>query len=371
MTLVRSKKMFPLSLLLAGAVAVACGLAPSSSTKAEAADAQTAAKAKVLATVNGQPITEADVESLAAEQLAQIEKQRQEIIEKALDGSIHNKLLDLEAAARGTTREALLDTEVRSKVAAPTEAEVDAFYEERKAQIGNRPKDQVAPQIQQYLVQQRQAEVYQKLIDGLRSKYKVENMLEAERVAAEVEKAKTLRSQVEVASAPAKGPASAPVQIVEFSDFQCPFCSRVVPALHQVVDKYKDKVRLAFRQFPLNSIHPLAQKAAEASLCANEQGKFWEMHDAMFGDQQGLAVDKLKEKAAALGLKADQFSSCLESGKMAAAVSADLQAGSAAGVSGTPAIFVNGRMLSGAQPFEALAKVIDEELKRAGSPVAR
>ncbi len=144
-----------------------------------------------------------------------------------------------------------------------------------------------------------------------------------------------------------------------------------MPALHQVVDTYKDKVRLQYRQFPLNSIHPLAQKAAEASLCANEQGKFWEMHDAMFGDQQGLAVDKLKEKATALGLEADQFASCLDTGKMAAAVSTDLQAGSAAGVNGTPAIFVNGRMLSGAQPYEAIAKVIDEELKRAGSPVAQ
>jgi protein-disulfide isomerase len=369
MTLVRSKKMLPLSLLLAGAVAVACGLAPSSSTKAEAADAKPAVK--VLAKVNGEAITQSDVETLAADQLAQIDQKRQEIIEKALEGSIHNKLLDLEAVARKTTREALLDSEVRNKAVPPTDAEVDAFFEERKSQIGNRPKDQVVPQIRQYLLQQRQSEIYTKLVESLQAKYKVENMLEAERVAAEVAKAKTLRSQIEGTSAPAKGPAAAPVQIVEFSDFQCPFCSRVVPALHQVVDTYKDKVRLQYRQFPLTSIHPMAQKAAEASLCANEQGKFWEMHDAMFGDQAGLAVDKLKEKAAALGLKAADFASCLDSGKMAGAVSTDLQVGSAVGVNGTPAIFVNGRMLSGAQPYEAIAKVIDEELKRTGGTVAQ
>jgi protein-disulfide isomerase len=369
MTLVRSKKMFPLSLVLAGAVALACGLAPSSSTKAEAADAK--APAKVLATVGGQSITQSDVETLAADQLAKIEEQRQDIMAKALEASIQNKLIDLEAAAKGVTREALLDSEVRNKVTPPTDAEVDAFYNEKKSQIGDRTKESVAPQIVQYLTQQRQADTYTKLIDGLKAKYPVSNLLESERVAAEVEKAKTLRGQIEVATAPAKGPAAAPVQIVEFSDFQCPFCSRVVPALHQVVDTYKDKVRLQYRQFPLTSIHPMAQKAAEASLCANEQGKFWEMHDAMFGDQAGLAVDKLKDKAKTLGLNGDQFASCLDSGKMAAAVNTDQAAGTAAGVNGTPAIFVNGRLLSGAQPYEAIAKVIDEELKRTGGTVAR
>ncbi len=370
MTHVRNQKLLPLSLLLAGAVAIACGLSPSNSSQAVAADATAPAKDKVLATVNGQPITTNDVETLAAGELAKIDQQRNEIIDKALDASIHNKLLDLEAAARTTTREALLDTEVKSKVPPPTQAEVDAFYEERKAQIGNRTKEQVAPQIQQYLVQQKQAELYQQLIDGLKVKYKVQNLLEGERIAAEVEKAKGLRSKIEVGSAPAKGPANAPVQIVEFSDFQCPYCSRVVEPLHKVAANYKDKVRVQYRQFPLNSIHPQAQKAAEASLCANEQGKFWEMHDAMFADQAGLAVDKLKEKAAAVGLKADEFASCLDSGKMAAVVSTDLKAGEAAGVGSTPSIFINGRLLNGAQPYEELAKLIDQELARAGGAVA-
>ena len=371
MTHPRNPKVLPLSLLVAGVVAVACGLAPSSSTQAVAADAAAPAAEKVLATVNGQPITEAQVTGLAADQLAKIEEQRQEILGKALEASINNKLLDLEAAARSVTREALLESEVRAKVTAPTQAEIDAFYEERKAQIGNRTKEQVAPQISQYLLQQRQSETYQKVLDGLRAKYKVENLLENERVAAEVEKAKTVRARIENTNAPAKGPAGAPVQIVEFSDFQCPFCSRVVQPLHQVADTYKDKVRVQFRQFPLNSIHPEAQKAAEASLCANEQGKFWELHDAMFADQQGLQVDKLKAKAASLGLKADEFNACLDSGKMAAAVSTDLQVGEAAGVGSTPSIFINGRLLAGAQPYAELAKVIDQELARAGTAVAR
>ena len=165
------------------------------------------------------------------------------------------------------------------------------------------------------------------------------------------------------ATGPSKGPANAPITIVEFSDFQCPFCSRVNPTLAQVREKYGDKVRIVFRQFPL-SFHQQAQKAAEASLCAGDQGKFWELHDAMFADQQALGVDQLKTKAAGLGVNAEQFNQCLDSGKHAATVQADLKDGSAAGVSGTPAMFINGRFLSGAQPLNEITKVIDDELAR-------
>jgi protein-disulfide isomerase/uncharacterized membrane protein len=163
-----------------------------------------------------------------------------------------------------------------------------------------------------------------------------------------------------------KGRPDAPVTIVEFSDFQCPYCSRVVPSIDKVLETYGDQVRVVFRQFPLNSIHPMAQKAAEASLCANEQGKFWELHDAMFANQKALGVDQLKTSAAGLGVNADQFNTCLDGGKYAPKVAADLAEGSTAGVSGTPAMFVNGRFLSGAVPFETLAGFIDDELRRKG-----
>lgn len=169
---------------------------------------------------------------------------------------------------------------------------------------------------------------------------------------------------VEIAGAPMRGPEDAPVTIVEFSDFQCPYCSRVTPTLERVMNDYDGKVRLAFRQFPLTNIHPMAQKAAEASLCAHEQEKFWAMHDAMFADQGNLGVDALKSKAGELGLDAEQFAACLDSGKYAEEVSSDMKAGQAAGVSGTPAMFINGRFISGAVPYEQVAEVIDDELQR-------
>jgi len=159
------------------------------------------------------------------------------------------------------------------------------------------------------------------------------------------------------------------VTIVEFSDFQCPFCSRLTPTIKQVEQKYGDKVRVVFRQYPL-PFHQNAQKAAEASLCALDQGKFWELHDAMFADQNALGVDQLKATAAKLGVNADKFNKCLDSGEKAAVISADQKAGQAAGVNGTPALFVNGRFINGAVPLEQITTVVDDELRRAGSKTA-
>jgi protein-disulfide isomerase len=159
------------------------------------------------------------------------------------------------------------------------------------------------------------------------------------------------------------GHEDAPVTIIEFSDFQCPYCQRLAPTIDQVKSSYGDRVRVVFRHFPL-PMHKDAQTAAEASLCANEQGKFWDMHDVMFEEQKSLGVDQLKEKAARIGLDTEQFNSCLDGDNFATAVAADVKAGAAAGVTGTPAMFVNGRFLNGAVPYEQLAKVIDEELAR-------
>jgi protein-disulfide isomerase len=311
--------------------------------------AATTAKAdcnRVVATVDGQPITEADVQAANANEYHQF-------LENNMKQLVQDRLMEAEAKAKGVSKEQLMTDS--AKTAAVTDQDVDKFYEENKAQIPpTTTKEQVTPRIKQYLEQQRQAEARQAFMKSLEDKHKTSYLLEP------------IRNEIASAGYPAKGPANAPVTIVEFSDFQCPFCSRVVPTLEEVRTKYGDKVRLVFRQFPL-SMHPNAAKAAEASLCANDQGKFWEMHDAMFKDQAGLAVDGLKAKATALGLKAEAFNSCLDTGKYAAKVQEDIQAGSQAGVTGTPAMFINGRLISGAVPIDQLTSVIDEELKRGGS----
>jgi protein-disulfide isomerase len=337
--------------LLALALAVGLWL-PACADQAKS-EAGKAGSAQVLATVNGKPITETDVREKAAAQFSQIdrdyEQNKYQLLEGQLEQMIQDRLLEAEAAARGVSKEQLL---ADLKPAEVTDAAIDAFYEENKARIPQ-PKEQVGPQIKQYLEQRGQFEVREKLFKDLEAKYKVDMKLEP------------MRTEV-AAVGPAKGPENAPVTIVEFSDFQCPFCSRLIPTLDQVTAKYGDKVRVVFRQFPL-AMHAQAQKAAEASLCANDQGKFWEMHDAMFKNQQQLAVDALKAQATQLGLNAETFNTCLDSGKYQAKVAEDLQAGTAAGVSGTPALFINGRFINGAVPLEQITEVVDDELRRKGA----
>lgn len=348
-----------LALIAMGTVLPACSAQGGGEAKAAAA-----APGGPVAEIDGKPVTQAELDAAAAPQFAQLEEQKKQmmkqledqkakILQDVLAELVETKLVETAAAKRGVSPDDLVKAEVEAKVAPVTDAEIGQFYEENKARVGGRTLEQLTEQIRQYLGQQRSEKVRGEFMAGLRKEHKVRILMDVP------------RTQVEVANAPSKGPANAPITIVEWSDFQCPFCSRVVEPLKQVEKKYGDKVRIAFRQYPL-PMHREAQKAAEASLCANDQGKFWEMHDALFAKQNELLVDQLKQRATELALNADQFSQCLDSGKYAAQVKADMEAGSAAGVSGTPAIFINGRMLPGAVPFEQMAAVIDDELSRKG-----
>ena len=297
----------------------------------------------VLAVVGGEPVTRAEIEKTIGAQLTELERRRFELVQQALNQAINERLVSLEAAAQGVTAEEYL----AANVAEPSDVDVDAFYQANQARI-RRPKEQVANDIRNYLRQERMTAHGKELL----AKHEVVVYLDPPRV------------EIDVAGHPSKGPESAPLTLVEFSDFECPFCSRVNPSIAAVRKTYGDQLRVVFRQFPL-PIHPRAPKAAEASLCAHDQGKFWEMHDLLFEEQRKLAVDDLKEKAVRLGLDAESFSSCLDGGKYAAQVAADLEEGRRLGVSGTPALFLNGRFLpGGALPEEQLAEFIDQELAR-------
>jgi protein-disulfide isomerase len=172
---------------------------------------------------------------------------------------------------------------------------------------------------------------------------------------------------VSVQGAPFKGGERATVTIVEFSDFHCPFCRRVIPTLAQLESQYGEKIKLVFRDFPIESLHPGATKAHEAARCANEQGKFWPYHDKLFAGPSNASPELFKGLAKELGLDAVAFETCLGSGKYQAAIKQDIEEGNRVGVSGTPAFFINGRLISGAQPLEAFARVIDDELARSTS----
>ena len=156
---------------------------------------------------------------------------------------------------------------------------------------------------------------------------------------------------------------SAPVTVVEFSDYQCPFCGRVTPTLKRLRDTYGDRLRIIWKDFPLRDIHPNASKAAEAAHCAGEQGKYWEYHDKLFASQSALAPDSLKEHAASLGIDPAAFSACLESSRYAARILQGIEEGRTLGIDSTPTLFINGRKIDGAleRPYYDYALVLEQE----------
>ena len=316
---------------------------------------------RIVATVNGESVTEQQMLQVATPELLKLEankpqpqaaydRARLEIQWRALSSIIEDKLLTLEAAKNKMTREQLLEAEVESNVQTPSPEEVDQFYEANKAQIPI-PKAQALPQVRQYMIDASRRRYRDMLLTNMRRNFKVVTFLDP------------LRTDVATAGYPSRGPANAPVTIVEFADFECPFCGGFFPTLKLVEKNYADKVRLVYRQFPLTNMHPNAQKAAEASLCANEQKRFWEYHDSLFSDQSRLDVPSLKQRAQTLGLNTTAFNTCLDSGKQAEAIQKDRDDARKVGVNSTPTIFINGRLLGG-RSYAEVQEVIEDELQR-------
>jgi protein-disulfide isomerase len=251
--------------------------------------------------------------------------------------------------------QALLDAEVTTKVEPVTEQEIETFYEANRARLKG-DEATVREQIRAHLQKQKLAARRGAFVQSFRSQATVVVHLKAPAV---------FRAEVGVDGAPIKGPSTAPVTIVEFTDFHCPFCQRVLPTLTQLESQYGDKVKLVFRDYPIDNLHPAARKAHEAARCAHDQGKFWAYHDALFANAPKASPEQLKTYAQEVGLDVVAFEQCVNSGTYQATVQRDVEEGTRIGVTGTPAFFTNGRLVSGAQPLESFVHVIEEELARA------
>lgn len=317
---------------------------------------------KNFATIDGTAITEAQVKAEAAPDLESLELQQMqakaellrkehEVLEKATERLVEEKLLGLEAAKRGIAKEQLVAQEISQKVPEPTAEEIDDLYEANRDRV-NRPKEALMDQMRQFLRERSEKRVRAAFLKQLEEAHKVVRSVEP------------LRFDVKADGYPALGAKTAPVTLVLFSDFQCPYCRDYAATLKEVVKNYGDKVRLVFRQFPLASIHANAERAAEASLCAADQNRFWEMHDLLFENQKELTEENILGQAKRLELDAEKFRACLTGSIHRSDVKADLRAGAAAGTDSTPSLFINGLYLSGGQPYDAVAAVIDLELTK-------
>jgi protein-disulfide isomerase len=336
-------------------LSLAASLAVLAGCSSGAAQQRTQLPGDVVATVGPRSITLAQVDeramqqstsSFAAMRLSQVIFEARRAV---LDEMIGNELLDQESKARGVERHTLEESEINSKVGPVTDAEIAAWYQTNTARVQGATLDQVREPIRALLAQQRVTEARDRYLTTLKAKTPVRVLLEPP------------RQQVATAGRPTLGPSNAPIEMIEFSDFQCPYCQRANPTVTQVLNLYGDKIRFTYRHYPLPN-HPNARPAAEAAQCANAQGKFWPFHDRLFANPSQLGTGDLTRHAAAVGLDTAQFEACVGERKYKADVDADIQAGNDAGVDGTPAFFINGRMLSGAQPFEVFKRVIDEEL---------
>ena len=341
-------------IIWAGIVAATLGVG-SEAALAQTSTAPAAKTAGEAARVGDEVITMDELEQAVKPQLAKLAEQRYELLDQRLEQMIGERLLAQEAKRQNVSVEQLLKSEVYAKAPDVPEAEVTAFMTQNRARLPKMDEQELRLKVWDHLRSQKVAEQRQGYVQSLRSRGKVTVLLEEPASA---------RYEVSGDRGFTRGSKDAPVTIVEFSDFQCPFCKTATTTVKQILDKYPGKVRLVFRDYPLASIHPQAPKAHEAARCAAEQGKFWEYHDVLFERSPRLTPQDLKQYAQELKLDAAAFDQCLDSGKFVAEVDKDFQEGLALGLTGTPSFFINGRQIVGAQPLTAFQKIIDGELAK-------
>lgn len=332
------------------ALAVVSAIAPQALAQTEP---PSAGSLDAVAEGNDLRITKAELAESIAARAAQLEEQIYELQRQQLDELIGTRLIEAEARRRGLTSEQLLALEVTARVATVSDNDVEAFIQANRERM---PPDVAAarPQVRAYLERTRAAAAREAFVAPLRQRADVRILLTPPA---------QYRATLELANAPVKGPASATVTIVEFADFNCPYCRSVQSTLEQLLARYPSDVRLVFKHFPLDAIHPTAREAAAASWCAHQQGMFWAFHDAYYaaGASNPNSID-LREVAKRAGLALDLWQGCVISGHGSAGVQADIEQGAHCGVSGTPAFFINGRPLSGALPLEVFSNIVEEEL---------
>ena len=308
---------------------------------------------KVVAQVGRASITLEEVDRRAAGKLQRLLNEEYDARRQALDELIVERLFQKEAAERGVTQDALLKAEVDAKVTPPTAGDVKTIYEQNRAAAGTRTLAELTPAIERSLREHRLAERAAQFRDELKAKTGVKVTLDAPRVAVTVP-----------ADAPVLGPASAPVTIVEYLDYQCPYCHRAQGVVDEVLSRYPGKVRFVHRDFLLGK--PRSLPAARAARCAGEQGKFWEYHRNLLVSSGDMSDEDLRNRAAAMGLEAGKFSTCVASDRFDADIRRSTESGNALGIDATPTFFINGRRLTGALPADQFAEVIDSELGKPG-----
>ncbi len=334
-------------------------IAPAGSGSGCAGADLTMPKDTVVARIDGKDVTVADLgaelETAEKKALRTYCQEITNIRQAVLDNLVQQKLLTAAAEAEGKDISAFVAAKVEAAVPTPDDAAILAFYEANKSPTAP-ALELVRDQVIEAMKAQGSEKVLTSLLDELRAKAKVERLMP--------DVSPPPMDLSRPAHAAFAGPEDALVSVVEFSDFECPYCSRAADTLKGLKDKYAGKpVQFVFRNFPL-SFHPNARPAAEYAQCAQEQGKFWAMHDGIFERQRELSVDTLKSVAAQAGLDTAKLESCLAAGEVGRQIDEDMRKAQEVGVGGTPSFFVNGQTFAGNPTVEGLSAAIDAELAK-------
>jgi protein-disulfide isomerase len=309
----------------------------------------------------GGKITAKDLKEQINPQLKSLNEEALEAYKRTAQNLAVQKILEAEAKKAGvSTPQELIEKQV-SAARPVTDEEIDAFYKENKEEIERGYKDPITGKTRKVSKDELRSFLTDQGMQQARQDY-VRSLIGAADMRV-VLKEKTIEVPVNPES-PTIGGANAKVVIHEFSDFQCPFCSRGKDVVNQLKQHYGDKVKISFRHFPLERGHPEARPAAIASECAKEQGKFWEYHDKIFDNQKDLPTKPYVAYAKEFGLDIAKFEECLQNPAVDARVTSDFTAGESIGVNSTPTFFVNGKKVAGALPFDQFKTIIDEELKK-------
>ncbi|TGL77379.1 DsbA family protein [Leptospira yasudae] len=304
-----------------------------------------------VAEIKGKNYTIKDVEKENPRIARKFYAETNDRLYRVLSEFASKKVVSLAAKERNVSEKELLEP----SVPAPSLAEMRAIYDQYKNSPALKGKsfDQVKTEIENHLISQKKEELRNSLFGQLRNEYNI---------SVKVKELPPLRDEILTGNNPSIGPEKAKVTIVEFSDFECPFCKRSQDVNVQLRAKYKDQIRWVFRDYPL-SFHPNAMFAHIAANCASPQGKYWEFFNVLFNNSGNLPKERVLDLARGTGLDMKAFSQCVNDAKIRKEVEEDMAEGEKYGVSGTPAFFINGIMVEGAQPIEAFTKVIDQELK--------
>ena len=334
---------------------LACNSSPV--TSASSAAEPTASAQTVVASWSGGDISSTELDDSISTELTKLKAEyvasSHDARKNGLDALLGEKVLEAEAKKRDLDGiEALLKIEVNDKIAEPTDDEVSAFYTVMARRMGGRSLDEVRPAIVGEIKRRATAERFETFMGEMREAYAVKTSLQAPEMP---------RIPVSADDDPFIGPEDAPVTIVQFAEFQCPYCGRAKEVIDQVMERYDGKIKMVYRDFPL-SFHDRAIPAAIAANCAGEQGQYWPMFDALMSNQRALADSDLTGHATKIGLDLDKWNTCRKDPAQAAEVQKDFEDGTKAGVQGTPAFFINGIFLNGAVPLEQFTTIIDAEL---------